>query len=82
MLAGAAVLLTVIDLQHKLLPNRVVLPTLGGSLPYSVFSQDLKTPTVGLSIANFDNNQHEENENLRLGAFFDAIVTIAAVLRM
>ena len=33
-------------------------------------------PTV-----NFDNNQHEENENLRLGTFFDSIVTIAAVLR-
>ena len=30
---------------------------------------------------NFDNNQHEENENLRLGALLDGIVTIAAVLR-
>ena len=29
-------------------------------------------PTV-----NFDNNQHEENENLRLGTFLDSIVTIA-----
>jgi leader peptidase (prepilin peptidase)/N-methyltransferase len=28
-LAGAAVLLTVVDLQHRLLPNRVVLPALG-----------------------------------------------------
>jgi leader peptidase (prepilin peptidase)/N-methyltransferase len=28
-LAGAAVLLTVIDVQHKLLPNRVVLPSIG-----------------------------------------------------
>jgi leader peptidase (prepilin peptidase)/N-methyltransferase len=28
-LAGAAVLLTVIDLQHKLLPNRIVLPSIG-----------------------------------------------------
>lgn len=29
--AGAGVLLTVIDLRHKLLPNRVVLPAIGGS---------------------------------------------------
>jgi leader peptidase (prepilin peptidase) / N-methyltransferase len=28
-LAGVAVLLTVVDVQHKLLPNRVVLPSLG-----------------------------------------------------
>ena len=28
-LAGAAVLLTVIDFQHKLLPNRIVLPSIG-----------------------------------------------------
>ena len=39
-------------------------------------------PAISLPIVNFDNNQHEENENLRLGAFFDGIVTIAAVLRM
>jgi leader peptidase (prepilin peptidase)/N-methyltransferase len=30
LLAGAGVLLTVVDLQHRLLPNRVVLPALGG----------------------------------------------------
>jgi leader peptidase (prepilin peptidase) / N-methyltransferase len=28
-LAGTAVLLTVVDLQHKLLPNRIVLPSIG-----------------------------------------------------
>jgi leader peptidase (prepilin peptidase)/N-methyltransferase len=30
-LAGAAVLLTVVDVQHKLLPNRVLLPATGGA---------------------------------------------------
>jgi hypothetical protein len=29
---------------------------------------------------NFDNNQHEENENLRLGHFFQAVEIIAAAI--
>jgi acetylornithine deacetylase/succinyl-diaminopimelate desuccinylase-like protein len=60
----------------------VLLPTLGGSLPYSVFSEDLKTPTVGLAIANFDNNQHGPDENLRLGHLWEGIDMLAAVLTM
>jgi hypothetical protein len=32
-------------------------------------------------VVNFDNNQHEENENLRLGSFFQGIEIIAAILR-
>jgi acetylornithine deacetylase/succinyl-diaminopimelate desuccinylase-like protein len=63
-------------------PSPVVLPTLGGSLPYSAFSQDLKLPTVGLSIANFDNNQHGPNENLRIGNLWEGIDMLAAVLTM
>jgi hypothetical protein len=31
---------------------------------------------------NFDNNQHSENENLRLGHLFTGIVSIAAILTM
>jgi acetylornithine deacetylase/succinyl-diaminopimelate desuccinylase-like protein len=63
-------------------PAPVLLPTLGGSLPYSVFSEDLKTPTVGLSIANFDNNQHGPDENLRIGNLWEGIDMLAAVLTM
>jgi acetylornithine deacetylase/succinyl-diaminopimelate desuccinylase-like protein len=63
-------------------PTPVVLPTLGGSLPYSAFSVDLKLPTVGLSIANFDNNQHGPNENLRIGNLWEGIDMLAAVLTM
>jgi acetylornithine deacetylase/succinyl-diaminopimelate desuccinylase-like protein len=63
-------------------PAPVVLTTLGGSLPYSVFSQDLETPTVGLSIANFDNNQHGPDENLRIGNLWEGIDMLAAVLTM
>jgi acetylornithine deacetylase/succinyl-diaminopimelate desuccinylase-like protein len=60
----------------------VQLRTLGGSVPIVPFIDAVGFPAVLLPIVNFDNNQHEENENLRLGAFFDGIVTIAAVLRM
>src|SRR3982751_2402832 len=45
----------------------VVLPSTGGSLPLFVFRETLGAPTVTLSLANYDNNQHAEDENLRLG---------------
>jgi hypothetical protein len=35
-----------------------------------------------LATVNFDNNQHSPNENLRLGHFFQSIVSIAAILAM
>lgn len=60
----------------------VQLRTLGGSVPIAPFIEALGFPALLVPIVNFDNNQHEENENLRLGAFFDGIVTIASVLRM
>jgi acetylornithine deacetylase/succinyl-diaminopimelate desuccinylase-like protein len=60
----------------------VQLRMLGGSVPIAGFIDALGFPALLVPIVNFDNNQHEENENLRLGAFFDGIVTIAAVLRM
>ena len=36
----------------------VRLPTIGGSTPFYLFTDVLKVPTFGLSIVNFDNNQH------------------------
>jgi acetylornithine deacetylase/succinyl-diaminopimelate desuccinylase-like protein len=60
----------------------VQLRTLGGTVPIAPFIEALGFPAVLVPTVNFDNNQHEENENLRLGTFFDSIVTIAAVLRM
>jgi acetylornithine deacetylase/succinyl-diaminopimelate desuccinylase-like protein len=60
----------------------VQLRTLGGSVPIVPFIDAVGFPAILLPIVNFDNNQHEENENLRLGALFDGIVSIAAVLRM
>jgi acetylornithine deacetylase/succinyl-diaminopimelate desuccinylase-like protein len=60
----------------------VRLPTLGGSAPFYLFSDVLKVPTIGLSIVNFDNNQHGANENVRIQNLWDGIETMAAILTM
>jgi len=44
----------------------VLLPTLGGSTPSYLFEQHFRRPVIGLPIANYDNNQHAANENLKL----------------
>ena len=56
--------------------------TLGGTVPITPFIDVLGVPAVGLAIVNFDNNQHAENENLRLGHLFDGIASLAALLTM
>ncbi len=56
------------------------LPTMGGSLPLYLIAEHLGAPVVILPIANHDNNQHGENENLRLKNLWDAIEVYAAVL--
>jgi acetylornithine deacetylase/succinyl-diaminopimelate desuccinylase-like protein len=60
----------------------VQIRTLGGTVPIAPFIDALGFPAALIPTVNFDNNQHEENENLRLGHFFSGIVTAAAVLRM
>lgn len=63
--------------------DQVVLqPTMGGSLPLYLFEQILKARTITVPIANHDNNQHAENENIRLKNFFEGIETMAALMLM
>ncbi len=63
--------------------GRIVrLPTLGGSAPFYLFSDVLNVPTIGLSLVNFDNNQHGPNENLRIQNLWEGIETLAAILTM
>jgi len=56
--------------------------TSGGTVPIAPFIEALGFPAISVPTVNFDNNQHGENENLRLGHFFRGIVTIAAALSM
>ena len=58
----------------------VLQPTMGGSLPLFVFEKYLKANTITVPIANHDNNQHAENENIRLQNLFDGIETMASVM--
>jgi acetylornithine deacetylase/succinyl-diaminopimelate desuccinylase-like protein len=60
----------------------VRLPTSGGSLPLSIITDNLKTVTITVPIANYDNNQHAENENLRIQNLWNGIETYAAVMTM
>ncbi len=60
----------------------VRLPTSGGSLPLSVITANLSTVTMTVPIANYDDNQHAENENLRLQNLWDGIETMAAIMTM
>ena len=60
----------------------VLLPTSGGSLPLSIVTDNLKTVTISVPIANYDNNQHAENENVRLQNLWDGIETFAALMTM
>ena len=57
----------------------VVLPLMGGSTPMYIF-ENLGLPVISVPIANYDDNQHSPNENLRLGQFWRGIELFAALL--
>ena len=58
------------------------IPTLGGSLPLSVISDALSVPTITVPIANYDNNQHAEDESIRIQNLWDGIEMMAALMIM
>lgn len=60
----------------------VQIRTSGGTVPISPFVEELRFPAIAIPVVNFDNNQHSENENLRIDYLWKAIVTFAAVLAM
>jgi acetylornithine deacetylase/succinyl-diaminopimelate desuccinylase-like protein len=56
------------------------LPFSGGSSGMAEIVSQLQAPMVGVSIANYDDNQHARNENLRLGNLWDGIEVYAGLL--
>jgi acetylornithine deacetylase/succinyl-diaminopimelate desuccinylase-like protein len=60
----------------------VLLPTSGGSLPLSIITERLNTVTISVPIANYDNNQHAENENIRLQNLLDVFEICDAIMTM
>jgi acetylornithine deacetylase/succinyl-diaminopimelate desuccinylase-like protein len=54
--------------------------TAGGSIPISPFVITLGIPAVAVPTVNADNNQHAENENIRVGNYVEAVKTFLAIL--
>jgi acetylornithine deacetylase/succinyl-diaminopimelate desuccinylase-like protein len=52
----------------------------GGSIPISPFVVTLGIPAVSVPTVNADNNQHAENENIRVGNYIDAVKTFLAIM--
>lgn len=66
-----------------LFPERTIaMPTLGGSLPLSVISDALHVPTITVPIANYDNNQHAEDESIRLQNLWEGVEMMAALMTL
>ena len=59
-----------------------LLPTMGGSVPLGAMERAAHTRTITVPIANYDDNQHAANENLRLQNLWDGTQTMAALLTM
>ncbi len=60
----------------------VLLPTMGGSVPLGAMERAAGTHTITIPIANYDDNQHAANENLRLENLWNGTATMAALLTM
>ena len=60
----------------------VVAPTSGGSLPLYLIEKHLNAKVITLCIVNHDNNQHSENENVRIQNLWDSLEQLAAIMTM
>ena len=58
----------------------IKMPMVGGTVPMYLFLDLLKTPVIGVPLANHDNNQHAANENLRIQNLWDGIEVFAGIL--
>jgi acetylornithine deacetylase/succinyl-diaminopimelate desuccinylase-like protein len=58
----------------------VVLRTSGATAPMAEMGAATGAPVISVQTVNFDNNQHTDNENIRLGHLFSAVKTMAALL--
>lgn len=75
--------LAIVEAVQSTSSDRIVrLPTSGGSLPLSIITENLRTVTITVPMANYDNNQHAENENVRLQNLWNGIETFAALMTM
>ena len=74
---GKAILQTLTDGAEE---SPLVNPTVGASGPTYLFEKILKAPMISLPIANYDDNQHAADENLRIKNLWDGIELYSALL--
>ena len=65
------------------IPYEVVkVPSAGGSLPLFLFEQLIDGKPITVPIVNYDNNQHAENENVKIEYLWEGIETMAAIMQL
>lgn len=69
-----------VQLMQSLTTELIITPSMGGSLPLDSFAARMDTPIIILPLANHDNNQHAENENIRLQNIWDAMSIYGVIL--
>jgi acetylornithine deacetylase/succinyl-diaminopimelate desuccinylase-like protein len=60
----------------------VKFPTMGGSVPLESIERAVGTRTITVPIANYDNNQHSFNENIKIENLRNGIDLMAALITM
>lgn len=73
----------IIKAVNEVSPNGlIIMPLTGGSLPLIIIEQQLGAKAISLPIANYDDNQHAANENIRIGNFWNGIKEILSIMTM
>ena len=71
-------------LKSKTAPNPAIEPVrirmMGGTVPTDVLVEALRLPFILVPTVNADNNQHAQDENLRIGNFISGAETIFSLL--
>lgn len=67
-------------IQAGMTDRLITLPASGGSDGTYIFHDVLGTPLIGVPISNHDNNQHAENENMRMKNLWDGIELYAGLM--
>src|SRR3954447_12050126 len=60
----------------------IKMPSMRDSVPLEAIERAVRTRTITVPIANYDNGQHSFNENIRLQNLWDGIELMAALLTM
>jgi hypothetical protein len=73
----------IIKAVNEVSPNGlIIMPVTGGCLPLIIIEQQLGAKAISLPIANYDDNQHAANENIRIGNFWNRIKEILSIMTM